>query len=353
MLAPLDPFRAYVVERPADGPQQGGFRTMLAAELPDLDTLVRITHSSLNYKDGLAVAGKAPILRRFPIVPGIDLAGEVVESADPGLPPGTPVLATGWRIGEAEWGGYAQMARLRGEWLVPLPDGLDAAWAMAIGTAGFTAMLAVMALEEHGLMAGDAGTGDARATRPAAVGPAPGPVCVTGASGGVGSMAIALLAALGHSVTASTGRVHEEPYLRALGASAIIHRDELAAPPGKGLGSARWAGAVDTVGSTTLATLLATTDVHGSVAACGLAAGPELATTVFPFILRGVNLLGIDSNFCPVPRRRAAWQRLARLLPDEALHATYRIEPLSRIEALAEEILAGTVRGRVVIDVDA
>jgi acrylyl-CoA reductase (NADPH) len=287
-------------------------------------------------------------LRRFPIVPGIDLAGVVVESTDPDFAPGDPVLATGWQIGEVHWGGYAQMARLRGDWLVPLPEGLDAERAMAIGTAGFTAMLAVMALEEHGLGT-ELGDQDGAGTPLAK----PAEVCVTGASGGVGSLAVTLLATLGHHVVASTGRVHESDYLHALGAAEIIHRDILAQPPSKGLGAARWAGAVDTVGSTTLATLLATTRIHGSVAACGLAAGADLPTTVYPFILRGVNLLGIDSNYCPAPRRRRAWQRLATLLPRETLATAWRLEPLSRIESLAQDILAGHVRGRVVIDVNA
>ena len=335
--APPDPFRAYVVGRDASGAQQGAFCDLALAELPEGEVLVRVSHSSLNYKDGLSVTGRAPILRRFPIVPGIDLAGVVLESSDAHFPPGTPVLATGWQLGEVHWGGYAQLARLKADWLVPLPAGLDAARAMALGTAGFTAMLAVLALEEHGLGA----DGE------------PAEVCVTGASGGVGGMAVALLAALGHRVVASTGRTQESEYLRALGSAEVVHRDTLAEPPAKGLGKARWAGAVDTVGSTTLATLLATTRVHGSVAACGLAAGADLPTTVYPFILRGVNLLGIDSNYCPVARRRAAWRRLADLLPSDALASTWRLEPLSRIETLAEEILAGRVRGRVVIDVDA
>lgn len=310
------------------------FQTLTLADLPAGDALVRVTHSSLNYKDGLAVAGRPGVLKSYPMTPGIDLAGTVVEDRSGTYAPGTPVLLTGWGIGERQDGGYAEYARVRPEWLVPLPEGTDARWAMSVGTAGFTAMLAVMALEEHGVTPGS------------------GEVLVTGAAGGVGSTAVALLAAAGHTVTASTGRQEEEAYFRSLGASSVIGREELPALK-RPLEKERWAGVVDSVGADTLAGALASTRTHGAVAACGLAGGNALDTTVFPFILRGVNLLGIDSVSCPAERRRAAWARLARDLPASRLADVTQVRPLSDVPALAGEILAGRVRGRTVIEVGA
>lgn len=308
------------------------FQTLTSNDLPPGDTVVHVTHSSLNYKDGLAVAGKPGVLRGYPMTPGIDLAGTVVSDETGTYQPGDTVVLTGWGIGERQDGGYAEYARVRSEWLVPLPGGTTAEWAMSVGTAGFTAMLAVMALEEHGVTPGS------------------GEVLVTGAAGGVGSTAVALLASAGHTVTASTGRREEEAYLRSLGASKVIGREEL---PGlkRPLEKERWAGVVDSVGAETLAGALASTRQHGSVAACGLAGGSALNATVFPFILRGVNLLGIDSVNCPSPRRRAAWECLARDLPASHLANVKQVRPLSDVPALADEILAGRVRGRTVIDV--
>lgn len=338
----IPPFRALVVTRGDDGAQgPATLRTVTAADLPtwpdDGDVVVDIAYSSLNYKDGLAVTGRGPILRRFPIVPGIDLAGAVravgPAAAAAGLAVGDDVLVTGWGVGETFSGGYAEVGLVRADWVVPLPAGMDARTAMALGTAGFTAALAVMALEDHGVR------------------PADGDVVVTGAAGGVGSVATALLAAAGYRVLASTGRAAEADYLRSLGAAEIIDRARLGGGPAQPLDKARYAGAVDSVGGDTLAALLAQTKTHGAVASCGLAGGSELRTTVFPFILRGVSLLGIDSNTCPTPRRRAAWDRLAHGLPRPLLAAMTAERPLSEIGALAEAIVAGGVRGRVVIDV--
>ncbi|MBB5232818.1 MDR family oxidoreductase [Deinococcus budaensis] len=311
------------------------FQTLPLSALPGGDTLVRVTHSSLNYKDGLAVTGRPGVLRSLPMTPGIDLAGTVVQDETGRYQPGDAVVLTGWGIGERQDGGYAEYARVRSEWLVPLPPGTDAAWAMSVGTAGFTAMLAVLSLEEHGLTSGGGGE-----------------VLVTGAAGGVGSTAVALLAAAGHTVTASTGRPGEEGYLRSLGASHIIGREEVPALK-RPLEKERWAGVVDSVGGETLAGAIASTRTHGAVAACGLAGGSELHTSVFPFILRGVGLLGIDSVTCPMERRRAAWTRLARDLPAARLADVTQVRPLSDVPALAQEILAGRVRGRTVVEVGA
>lgn len=326
-------FRALMV-RQVEGDQQVHLEEVPVGDLPPGDVLVRVRWSSLNYKDGLAVTGRAKVIRRFPMVPGIDLAGEVVESAVPDFRPGDPVVLTGYGIGELHWGGYAQLARVRSEWLVPLPEGLTLQEAMAIGTAGFTAMLSVMALEEGGVR------------------PDSGEVLVTGAAGGVGSVAVALLARLGYRVVAVTGRPEAHEYLRALGAAQVLDRSALV-PSGKPLESARWAGAVDTVGGDPLAALLPAMDRGATVAACGNAAGATFTTTVFPFILRGVRLVGIDSVECPMPRRREAWRRLAQDLPREALARMTQVAPLSQVPELAHTILRGQVRGRVVIDVDA
>ena len=307
------------------------FQQLTLDDLGEGDTLVRVQCSSLNYKDGLAVMGRPGVLRRYPIIPGIDLAGEVISSESGEYRPGDGVILTGWGIGEKVDGGYSEFARVPAASLVPLPAGTDAVWAMSVGTAGFTAMLAVMALEEGG------------------VSPTDGEVLVTGAAGGVGSTAVRLLAEAGFSVTASTGRPQESDYLRGLGAANVIGRDELT--PSRPLDKERWAGVVDTVGSGTLAAAIAATRTHGVVAACGNAGGTDLPTTVFPFILRGVTLAGIDSNTCPAPRRRAAWDRLARDLPASALADVTQRRPLSDVPALAAQILAGQVRGRTVIDV--
>jgi acrylyl-CoA reductase (NADPH) len=302
------------------------------SRLPEGDVTVAVEHSTLNYKDGLVVLNKAPLVRNFPHVPGVDLAGRVVESRHPDWRPGDAVVLTGWGVGERHWGGYAERARVKGDWLVPLPEGWTTRHAMAVGTAGFTAMLAVIALENHGLQ------------------PGAGEVLVTGGSGGVGSVAIALLARLGHQVTVSTGRASSHDYLRALGASKIIDRTELAEPNSRPLESERFAGCIDAVGGTTLARVLAQMKYRCSVASVGLAGGSELRTTVIPFLLRGVNLLGIDSVYQPPAPRRAAWQRLARDLDLELLEDMIEPARLEDLPRLAGEILKGQVRGRVVVD---
>jgi acrylyl-CoA reductase (NADPH) len=274
-------------------------------------------------------------VRKYPHVPGIDFAGSVERSDDPDYRPGDQVILTGWRVGEVQWGGYAEKARVKAAHLVKLPDGLTAKRAMAIGTAGFTAMLAIMAIEEHGLT------------------PAKGDVLVTGAAGGVGSVAVAVLAKLGYTVAASTGRPEQGEFLRRLGAQTIIDRAELAKSPARPLDSERWAAAVDAVGSTTLATILTQLKYGGSVAACGLAGGNDLPASVVPFLLRGVNLLGIDSVMCPQDRRRAAWARLVRDLPMEKLDELTTTTSLAALPRLAQDILKGSVRGRIVVDLKA
>ena len=301
-------------------------------DLMDGDVTVRVSHSTLNYKDGLALTGKAPVVRRFPMIPGIDMAGVVESSSHPGIKAGDAVVLNGWGTGETHLGAYAQKARVKGEWLVPLPKGMSAAQAMAIGTAGYTAMLAVMALERHGMK------------------PADGEAVVTGAAGGVGSVAIALLSKLGWRVIASTGRMGEADYLKSLGASQIIDRAELSAP-GRPLGKERWAAGIDSVGSVTLANLLAQTKYNGAVAACGLAQGMDLPASVAPFILRGVALLGIDSVMCPKARRLEAWARLARDLDHAKLAAITTTVGLGEVIGMGAEILAGKVRGRVVVEI--
>ena len=302
------------------------------ARLPAGDVTVAVEYSTLNYKDGLIIRNKAPLVRSYPHVPGVDLAGRVIESSHPDWRAGDAVVLTGWGVGERHWGGHAERARVKGEWLVPLPDGWTARHAMAVGTAGFTAMLAVMALENHGLT------------------PGAGEVLVTGGAGGVGSVAIALLAALGHEVTASTGRPESHEYLRSLGASTVIDRAELAEPSPRPLESERFAGCVDSVGGTTLARVLGQMRYRCSVAAVGLAGGSELRTTVIPFLLRGVNLLGIDSVYQPAAPRRAAWRRLARDLDLARLEAMIVDAGLEDLPRLADEILQGRIRGRVVVD---
>lgn len=302
------------------------------AELMDGDVTVRVEWSTLNYKDGLAVTGKAPVVRRFPMIAGIDFAGTVEQSSHPTWKAGDKVLCNGWGMGETHLGAYAEKARVKGDWLVRLPDGMSARDAMAIGTAGYTAMLSVLALEKHGLK------------------PADGPVVVTGAAGGVGSVAIAVLSKLGYQVIASTGRASEADYLRGLGAAEIIDRNELSGPA-KPLAKERWAGGVDSVGSTTLANLLSMTKYRGAIAACGLAAGMDLPSSVAPFILRGVCLLGIDSVMCPIELRKQAWSRLASDLDRSKLAEITHEIGLDEVIAAGPQILGGQVRGRIVVKI--
>lgn len=323
----MQTFKALVVE--SGDPYTAQIRQATLDELPQGDVLVRVAYSSLNYKDGLAITGAGKVIRSFPMVPGIDLAGTVLESASPAYKPGDPVILTGWGVGERHWGGLAELARVRSEWLVPLPQGLSLQQAMGIGTAGFTAMLAVMALEAHAIDKSKE-------------------VLVTGAAGGVGSLAVALLARLGYRVVASTGRTSEEAYLRSLGAGEILDRAVLTAPS-KPLESERFGGAVDTVGGAVLAGVLPRMAYGGSVAACGNAGGVKLETTVFPFILRGVNLLGIDSVMCPREKRLEAWQRLAHDLPRPLLEEAMQVVSLEEVPERAQAILQGQVRGRVVV----
>ncbi|MFC4636824.1 MDR family oxidoreductase [Deinococcus hohokamensis] len=326
-------FRALRVFKDGEGQPRAQLDTLPHAELPAGEVTVEVTHSSLNYKDGMAVSGRPGILRRLPMTPGIDLAGKVLHDVSGTYQPGETVIVTGWGLGERHDGGYATLARVPAAWLVRAPAGTDAHWAMSVGTAGFTAMLAVMALEDQGLRPGEEGE-----------------VLVTGAAGGVGSAAVALLARAGFNITASTGRPQEADYLRSLGARQIMDRADLPALR-RPLESERWAGVIDTVGGATLAGAYASTRTHGSVAVCGLAGGAELNATVYPLILRGVNLLGIDSVTCPSVRREAAWARLARDLPAQTLAPMTQTRGLSEVPGLAQEILAGRVRGRTVIDV--
>lgn len=302
------------------------------AELMEGDVTVRVEWSTLNYKDGLALTGKAPVVRRFPMIAGIDFAGTVEQSSHPQWKAGDKVVCTGWGMGETHLGAYAEKARVKGDWLVALPQGLSARDAMAIGTAGFTAMLAVLALEKHG------------------VSPNSGPVVVTGAAGGVGSVATAVLSKLGYHVIASTGRASEADYLKEIGAAEVIDRNELSAAA-KPIAKERWAGGVDSVGSTTLANLLSMTKYGGAIAACGLAAGMDLPSSVAPFILRGVCLLGIDSVMCPIEPRKAAWQRLASDLDRSKLAEITHEIPLSDVPEWGAKILAGQVRGRTVVKI--
>ena len=330
-------FKALVITKP-----ETGYRCDLTeldeAQLPASgDVTVRVAYSTLNYKDGLAITGKSPVVRSFPMVPGIDFAGSVTQSDHPKWKAGDRVLLNGFGVGENHWGGLAQMARVKGDWLVGLPDTLSERNAMAVGTAGYTAMLCVMALQRHWAEAGLA--------------PGSGEVLVTGANGGVGSVAISLLAGLGHTVVASTGRPQEADYLKSLGAASVIDRNELGAP-GKPLQKERWIGVVDSVGSHTLANACASTRYGGAVAACGLAQGMDLPASVAPFILRGVTLYGIDSVMAPMARREAAWKALANSLNREQLAAITNEIGLAGAIAAGSEILAGRVRGRLVVDVN-
>jgi acrylyl-CoA reductase (NADPH) len=311
-------------------------REVERSALPEGDVLIRVAYSSLNYKDGLAVTGKPGVIRSFPMVPGIDLSGVVEESKSPDFKPGDEVIVTGCGTSETIWGGYAQFARLSAEFIVPVPKGYTLLHAMGVGTAGFTAMQSVIALEEHGLKPGGK------------------EVVVTGAAGGVGSVAVAILSQLGYKVVASTGRAGPlEGYLRKLGASELLDRAVLAAPSKRPLETERWAGAIDNVGGDTIAGLFRGMVSGGSVAACGVAGGAAINTTVFPFILRGVNLLGINTLRVPNAIRRVYWQRLTRDLPLHLLDSMIQVEPLGKVTELGEQILAGQVRGRVVIDVNA
>ena len=329
----MSTFRALIAEGSGDG-YTTRFGDIAEDALPPGDLLIEIAYSSLNYKDGLAVTGRGRIIRRFPMVCGIDLSGRVLSSQSPEFAAGDEILVAGQGLGETHWGGYSQRARVPASAAVKLPAGLNLKQAMAVGTAGFTAMLSLIALEDHGITVGDR------------------EVVVTGASGGVGSIAVALLAGHGYKVAASTGRVETHPYLRELGAATIIDRADLAkkSPP---LASERWAAAIDTVGGQTLASVIASTAAYGAVAACGLAGGADLPTTVFPFILRNVALLGINSVTPPAPLRARAWERLGHEAFVRKLDAIATLEPLSRIKDLSAQILDGGIRGRVVIDVNA
>jgi acrylyl-CoA reductase (NADPH) len=324
-------FRAIVVEK-ADKGQTVSLTEFDEAGLMDGDVTVRVGWSTINYKDGLAITGKAPVVRRFPMIPGIDFAGEVEASSHPDWKAGDKVILNGWGTGETHLGGYAERSRVKGQWLVRLPGSMSPREAMAIGTAGYTAMLAVMALERHGLK------------------PADGPVVVTGAAGGVGSVAIALLAKLGFQVAASTGRPEEADYLKGLGATEIIDRNELSAA-GRPLAKERFAGGIDSVGSTTLANVLSMIKYGGAVAACGLAGGMDLPGSVAPFILRGVSLLGIDSVMCPLPVRNEAWKRLESSLDRGKLERMTREIGLLEVIPGAGTILEGLVRGRIVVKI--
>jgi len=325
-------FNAIVVNK-----DDNGYRAELTAvdeaQLPEGDVTVDVSYCGLNYKDGLAITGKGPVVRKFPMVPGIDIVGTVRDSAHPDYKAGDAVILNGWGVGETHWGGLAQTARLKGDWLVPLPKDMSARDAAAIGTAGYTAMLCVMALQRHGVT------------------PEQGEIVVTGAAGGVGSVAIALLAKLGYEVVAVTGRASEADYLKQLGAASIMDRAELS-EPGKPLAKERWAGAVDVVGSHTLANICASTRYRGVVTACGLAGGMDLPATVAPFILRGISLAGIDSVMCPKPDRTLAWQRLANELDLAKLHAMVQEIGLGDVIETAGQLMQGQVRGRVLVDVN-
>jgi len=324
-------FRAVRIDK-ADKGTTAALTAFDEAELMDGDVVVGVEWSTVNYKDGLALTGKAPVVRRFPMIAGIDFSGTVLSSSHPDWKAGDQVIGNGWGMGETHLGAYAEKVRVKGDWLVRLPDGMSAREAMAIGTAGYTAMLSVLALERHGLN------------------PQSGPVVVTGAAGGVGSVAIALLSKLGYHVIASTGRLAEEPYLRELGAAEVIDRAELSGPA-KPLAKERWAGGIDSVGSTTLANLLSMTKYRGAIAACGLAGGMDLPTSVAPFILRGVCLYGIDSVMCPIELRRQAWSRLANGLDKEKLAEITQEIPLDQIFDAGAKVVAGQVRGRIVVKI--
>ena len=325
-----DKFKALVVTK-ENQTTEHHIRQLSVDDLPKGDVLVAVKYSSLNYKDCLAVVGRGKIVRKYPMIPGVDLTGEVLSSDSPDFQPGDEVLLTGWGVGERYWGGFTQQARLKSEWLIPLPEDLDGLRAMAIGSAGLTAMLCVMALEDQGVT------------------PDQGTIMVTGASGGVGGVAVALLAELGYSVAAVTGNRDNDDYLYQLGAKEIINRSELE-QPARPLEVPRWAGAIDTVGGKVLARLLAELKYGGTVAATGLTGGSDLNTTVMPFILRAIKMVGVEVTTCPVPLRKTAWARLARELPDDLLQQIFKVISLEQVPQFAENLLAGQVNGRVVVD---
>ncbi|WP_224824647.1 acryloyl-CoA reductase [Cognatishimia sp. MH4019] len=328
-------FNALVVEKDDEGKTSASVQQIESSQLPDGDVKVAVEYSTVNYKDGLCIGPGGGLVRNYPHVPGIDFAGTVESSDDDRYKPGDKVVLTGWRVGEAHWGGYAQMASVKADWLVPLPDGLDTRQAMAVGTAGFTAMLAVMALEDHGLKPGN------------------GPVLVTGAAGGVGSVATAILANLGYEVAGVTGRPETADYLKSLGATQIVPRDEINETTKRPLEAETWAGCVDAVGGDMLARVLGQMKYGASVSAVGLAGGAALPATVIPFLLRGVNLLGIDSVMQPYDNRLRAWERIAKDLPMDKLEAMVQPATLADLPGLGRDILKGQVKGRVVVDVNA
>ena len=328
-------FNALIVEKDEDGKTSASVQQISLSDLPDAEVTVAVEYSTVNYKDGLCVGPGGGLVRNYPHVPGIDFAGTVEASSDLRYKAGDKVVLTGWRVGEAHWGGYSQKARVRADWLVPLPEGLTTRQAMAVGTAGFTAMLAVMALEDHGMKPGH------------------GPVLVTGAAGGVGSVATAILAHLGYEVAAVTGRPETADYLTSLGASRIVAREELNETVKRPLEGETWAGCVDAVGGAMLARVLGQMKYGTSVAAVGLAGGATLPATVIPFLLRGVNLLGVDSVLCPYAKRLRAWQRIAKDLPMDKLEAMVQPATLADLPQLGADILKGQVKGRVVVDVNA
>ena len=323
-----------ILLRELDGKVSAALEDIDEAQLPAGDVTVDVQYSTLNYKDGMILKGMGRLVRQYPHVPGVDFAGKISASSAPGWNVGDEVILTGWRVGETHWGGYAQKARVKSDWLVKLPAGMSTQQAMAIGTAGFTAMLAVMALQQHGVT------------------PDKGEVLVTGAAGGVGSVAVAVLHRLGYTVAASTGRPETHDYLKSLGAGSIVDRATLAVLPARPMESERWAGCVDAVGGPTLANVLASLKHRGSAASCGLAGGSKLETTVIPFLLRGVNLLGIDSVSSPRPERETAWSRLAKELDPRALERITSLISLEDLPGKAGDILAGKVRGRLVVDVN-
>ncbi|MDB6176004.1 oxidoreductase [Paracoccus sp. Z330] len=323
---------AILIEK-TDDAQTVSIHTIDDSDLPEGDVLVDVAWSTLNYKDALAITGKAPVVRKFPMVPGIDFSGGVAESSHPDFKPGDKVVLNGWGVGEGHWGGLAGRARVKGDWLVPLPDGLSARQAMVIGTAGYTAMLCVMALERQGVR------------------PTDGPVVVSGAAGGVGSVATMLLSARGYEVAAITGRPSEGDYLKKLGASTIVERSQLEGKV-RPLGKELWAAGIDVAGSTVLANMLASIRYRGSVACCGLAAGMDLPSSVAPFILRGVSLIGVDSVMCPLQERREAWKRLAQELDLTLLDSISTEIGFEDVIGVAPRFLAGEVRGRIVVPVN-
>ena len=325
-------FKAILIEKD-DAGYRAGLKEIDETQLPEGDVTVRVSHSTLNYKDGLAITGKGPVVRKFPMIPGVDLVGSVEESSHPEYRVGDSVVLNGWGVGEVHWGGLAQKARLKGDWLVPLPQRFTPRQAMAIGTAGYTAMLCVLALERHGVT------------------PDQGEILVTGAAGGVGSVAVAVLSRLGYTVVGVRGRPEESDYIKNLGATEVLDRSAFSSP-GKPLARERWAGAVDVVGSHTLANVCATTNYRGVVTACGLAGGMDFPATVAPFILRGVTLVGIDSVMCPRPDRLVAWQRLGTDLDISKLSLITNEIGLDEVIPTATKLLDGQVRGRVVVDVN-